>query len=43
MFTIEELNVYSQKFKLLKPKDTTATKSFVFDELTNNLPKNHVE
>lgn len=36
MFTIEELNVYSQKFKLLKPKDTTATKSFVFDELTNN-------
>ena len=35
-FTIEELNIYSQKFKSLKPKDTTATKSFVFDELTNN-------
>ena len=35
-FTIEELNIYSQKFKSLKPKDTTATKSFVFDGLTNN-------
>jgi len=35
-FTIDELNVYSQGFKSLKPKDTTATKSFVFDELTNN-------
>ena len=35
-FTIEELNVYSQKFKSLKPKDTTTYKSFVFDGLSNN-------
>ncbi len=35
-FTIDDLNVYSQKFKSLKPKDTTIYKSFVFDELTNN-------
>lgn len=35
-FCLEELNVYSQKFKNLRLKDSTNYKSFIFDELTHN-------
>lgn len=35
-YIITDLNVYSQKFKNLKPNDSTCYKKIVFNELTHN-------